>query len=148
MVRTKLTNLEREVISKLETKGLISVSEAEYQNNPTRYGDEVILDMSRYLGIYNIEETCLLLISSSKNLVTRIICIQQNVGGTVDQKYPYFFRNCIERIQENHIIIVLEANGAKPEAVDWLKTKCMYETRKDIQVMNLDEFKIWVDTIF
>lgn len=51
-----------------------------------------------------------------------IECKSQTSGGSVDEKYPYFYQNIIEKSPYN-TIVVLDGTGAKKGAKQWLKSK-------------------------
>jgi hypothetical protein len=47
-----------------------------------------------------------------------IECKWQRISGSVDEKFPYAYLNCIEAMPERDIIIVVDGGGAKQGAVD------------------------------
>jgi hypothetical protein len=70
----------------------------------------------------------------------------------VDEKYPFLFLNCAERMNEPQIIILLDGGGAKPGAIDWLKDACQNFNQQEkgrsdrrIELMNSTEFLQWVN---
>lgn len=77
------------------------------------------------------------------------------VSGSVDEKFPYLYLNCVERMPEQWIIIVIEGSGAKTGSIEWLKKACkekIYASeegkKKRIDVINLSEFIIWANKTF
>lgn len=68
------------------------------------------------------------------------------VFGSVDEKFPYLYLNCIETMPEKDIIVLIDGGGAKEGSISWIKKTsqlCLYnrdEKLKNIMVMNLSEF--------
>lgn len=73
----------------------------------------------------------------------------QAAPGSVDEKFPYMYLNAVEAYPENEIILVVDGEGYKPEARQWLinAVKNNYlnykEKGKDIKVMKMIEFTNW-----
>jgi len=67
----------------------------------------------------------------------RIECKFQQSAGSVDEKLPYLFMNFTQSIPETEAIIVIEGNGFKKGAKEWLRKKC---GGTKVCVMSLDEF--------
>ena len=85
----------------------------------------------------------------------RIECKWQQVSGSVDEKLPYLYLNTIEAMPEKEITIIIDGDGWKKGAIEWLKqavTKKKYTTKnnkkKKIQVMSLVEFITWANKKF
>jgi hypothetical protein len=77
----------------------------------------------------------------------RIECRKQLVSGSVEDKLPKLFNDCL-CMEENNVIIVLEGNGFSDEARDWLKKKASSVKYKNVRVMSLFEFTGWLDYHF
>lgn len=93
--------------------------------------------------------------SKAYNLNTRIECKWQQVSGSVDEKLPYLFLNCSEKMVEPHIIILLDGGGAKPGAIEWLRDACekfnlkeATTSKRKIDLMSMTEFVQWVNSVF
>lgn len=74
-------------------------------------------------------------------------------SGSVDEKFPYTYLNCVEAMPERDIIIIVDGGGAKQGAVNWLRNAAAarkYAGCRDkrIQVMNLSEFLVWANRTF
>jgi hypothetical protein len=52
--------------------------------------------------------------------------------------------NAVECMPENEVLILLEGNGARPEAVSWLSREASQINSKRIFVLNVNEFTGWV----
>lgn len=147
--------LEQAVISTMTAKGFQVVMYRKWQKNPSRYGGELLLKNVPYNTIYGHQgNTEFLLKSISRGLEIRIECKWQQAAGSVDEKFPYLYLNCIETMPENHIIILVDGGGYKQGAIDWLNTTVnnrRYQSQnngKTIQVMNLVEFIRWANINF
>ena len=73
-----------------------------------------------------------------KSLV--IECKWQQSPGSVDEKYPYLVAN-IKSQSPYPAIIILDGDGYKPNAKEWLKTQV---DEKLIGVFNMSEFFKWI----
>ncbi len=144
--------LEMTVATILISKGFENVVYGEWLKNPTQYSEELILKNVPYQTIYGHKGTTEFLLKSRKHqLETRIECKWQQSAGSVDEKIPYLYLNCVLQVPEEQIIIVLDGNGAKEGAVNWLKEACykrLLDTKKEIQVMSLVDFMGWANTTF
>lgn len=147
--------LESTIKSVLSSKGFQIVKYRDWKKRPTAYGGELLLTTVPYDTIYGEKgRTEFLLISARHNITARIECKWQQGSGSVDEKLPYLYLNCIETMPETHIIIVIDGAGWKPGAIPWLKdavARNRYTTApstKVIKVVSLAEFITWANTTF
>ena len=148
--------LETTVIGTLLSKGFTLVNYREWQKHPERYGDELLLRNVPYTTIYDHPGNTEFLIKSAQyQMEVRLECKWQQSSGSVDEKFPYLYLNCIERMPEKQIIIIVDGGGAKSGAVTWLKRVSQMKhylsaaaTDKVIAVMSLTEFLIWANRTF
>lgn len=148
--------LEGLVEHALAKKGFMVIKYKEWLINPEQYGEELLLKNVPYEGLYKHASTTeFVLISKKYNLKTRIECKWQQVSGSVDEKLPYLFLNCSEKMSEPQIIILLDGGGAKPGAIEWLKGSCetfnlreLNVSKRRIDLMNMTEFVQWVNSVF
>lgn len=148
--------LEKTVIGTLISKGFQAVMYRDYIKKPGSYGDELLLRNIPFTTIYGHQGNTEFLIRSKKyNLKIRIECKWQQSSGSVDEKFPYLYLNCVEAMPENDIIIIVDGGGAKQGAINWLRSAAenkMYisdnNKGKQVKVMNLSEFLIWVNKTF
>lgn len=146
--------LENVIISTLEQKGFPLVTYKNWSKDPNKYGDEILLYNIPYETIYGHIGRTEFKIHSKKYGEYRIECKWQQTPGSVDEKFPYLYLNCIEKMPEKNIIIVFGGSGAKPGAIRWLKSasnKNLYmnpDGQKDIKIMSLEEFVIWANRTF
>lgn len=140
----------------LAKKGFTVVRYKDWKLNPIDFGQELLLKNVPYEGLYkHASATEFVLISKAYNLNTRIECKWQQVSGSVDEKLPYLFLNCSEKMLEPHIIILLDGGGAKPGAIEWLRDSCdkfnlreLTTSKRRIDLMNMTEFVQWVNSVF
>lgn len=148
--------LEQTVKTILSSKGFEKVRYIEWSKKPEKFGRELLLFNVPFTSIYDHKgSTEFRLISDRHNLDIRIECKWQQSAGSVDEKLPYLYLNCIEAMPEKHIIILIDGDGWKRGAIPWLKQaveekKYTDETNRDkiIQVMDLKEFITWANSTF
>lgn len=80
----------------------------------------------------------------------RIIRVEvkwQQSAGSVDEKYPYVYLNSVYAYPEQEIVVIIDGNGYKPGALQWLKDKVderwlidPEDAERKIKVMNISEF--------
>jgi hypothetical protein len=143
--------LENTVIGALTSKGFKVVSYRDYARRPDACERELLLTNVPFTTIYGHPGNTEFLIKSEKyRMEIRIECKWQQSSGSVDEKFPYTYLNCIEAMPERDIIIIVDGGGAKQGAVNWLRdaaTGGKYAAGRDkqIQVMSLSEFLVWVN---
>lgn len=108
-------------------------------NKPINY----LVDSVPYITIYGTTgKTEFLFATSTGNI--RVECKWQQSAGSVDEKYPYLFEN-MKTVDENTVIIILDGNGYKRKAKEWLDTKCKGCTEKTIRLFSMVEFIVWAN---
>lgn len=146
--------LEQAVVSTFKTKGFEVVKYRDWVKNKDGFDKELLLENVPFKTIYGHNgNTEFLLKSESFNLEIRIECKWQQSAGSVDEKFPYLYLNCIHSMPEKDIIIIVDGGGYKEGALQWLKNaaeKSLYQTteKKSIQVLSLVEFLTWVNKTF
>ena len=148
--------LEKTIMGTLQSKGFEIVNYREWNNKKDKYGTELLLRNVPFTTIYEHDGNTEFLLKSAKySLDIRIECKWQQSPGSVDEKFPYLYLNCVERMPESHIIIVIDGGGAKAGAIEWLRHACenkLYTTTasraKTIEIMNLQEFLKWCNNKF
>jgi hypothetical protein len=148
--------LETTVIGTLESKGFHTVHYRTWAQNRAQYGGELLLRNVPYTTLYGHPGKTEFLIRSQRyGLEVRIECKWQQSSGSVDEKFPYLYLNCIECMPEEQIIILVDGGGAKAGSVAWLRNAARTKQytndsnrSKTIAVMNLSEFLIWANRTF
>ena len=141
----RLEDLVKAVLMK---HGFKSLPYSEYIKNPEKYGKELLLTNKPYRSIYGHNgKTEFFLISKKYNLEILIECKWQQSNGSVDEKLPYLYLNCIEALPEKQIIIVIDGDGWKKGAIQWLRDAVIEQkyfklpaNSKIINVFDLKEF--------
>lgn len=64
----------------------------------------------------------------------------QQVGGTVDEKYPYFVMNIWS--SEFATVFVLDGGGYRPGAEQWIRSM---QRENLLHIFNMAEFQTWVN---
>lgn len=148
--------LEKAVKSVFTTKGFVLEKYSNWAKNPSKFGEELLLTDAPYTTIYGHKgKTEFLLKSQKYNKNIRIECKWQQVAGSVDEKLPYLYLNCIESTPEKEITIIIDGDGWKDGAILWLKetvAKKKYLASeldgKVIHIFNLKEFLTWANKEF
>jgi hypothetical protein len=147
--------LEQTIVATLVSKGFPVELYRQWVKDPAAYPPDILLRNVPYATIYGHRgNTEFLLLSKRYNLTTRIECKWQQSAGSVDEKFPYLYLNCVEQMPEDQIIIVVDGGGAKAGAVEWLQRACaerLYlddDTPKSITMMNLVGFMSWANRVF
>ena len=150
--------LESTILPCLQRHGFQIERYSTWTKKPEVYGDEVVLTNVPYQTIYGHRGfTEFLLISKSKGLKVRIECKWQQSGGSVDEKLPYLYLNCIHGMPESNIIIVLGGSGMKKGAIQWLRDavdKKLFQVidpptpPKQVHVFTIDDFLSWANRTF
>ena len=89
----------------------------------------------------------------SGDFVCRLECKYQATAGSVDEKFPYLYLSCVEAMPEKNIIILMEARGARVQAVKWLADAVLQQKydphkTKRIVIMSIAEFIGWSNDAF
>lgn len=134
-----------------ENHNFFPIQYSAWENDRTKipnYTKRLLLKNARYTNIYgssNCRGEFLLTCDGRKDI--RIECRAQYVSGSVDEKLPYFIANAAA-FEERHVILVVEGDGYKFGAKEWLKAQVDSIKYKDIQMFSFEEFKNWADNEF
>jgi hypothetical protein len=147
--------LEQTVKAVFQDKGFKLVSYRESENHPEKYGTELLLTNVPYTTIYKHSGHTEFLARSQKyNFEIRIECKWQQSAGSVDEKLPYLYLNCIESMPEKHIVIIIDGEGFKKGSKVWLreavkekKYTSPVNRNKTIEVFSLMEFITWANKL-
>ena len=148
--------LEKTVIPTFEARGFEIIKYSDWKKKPDKYGTDLLLKHVPYTTIYGHQGYTEFLAQSKRyNLNHRIECKWQQSSGSVDEKFPYLYLNCIEAMPEQDIIIIAGGGGMKKGAIPWLK-RVVLERRylpsgaaeKNIQVFSIEEFLLWANQTF
>lgn len=156
--KTNITGNQLEITVKtvLLAKGFELVNFSEWIKSPDNFGCELLLSNAPFTTIYGHKgKTEFLLKSEKYGFDIRIECKWQQVAGSVDEKLPYLYLNAIESMPEKDIIILIDGDGWKAGAIQWLKTAIegnkytnVFNHGKNIRVLSITEFFTWVNNTF
>ncbi len=148
--------LEKAVETTFQAKGFEILKYRTWERNKEKYSHELLLENCPFKNIYGHDGNTEFLLKSRKfDCEIRIECKWQQSNGSVDEKFPYLYLNCIEAMPEKEIIIIADGGGAKKGAIEWLKNSI--ETKKYtnknnnnkiIYVFTLTEFIKWANSRF
>ncbi|MGV2827586.1 PD-(D/E)XK nuclease superfamily protein [Myxosarcina sp. GI1(2024)] len=145
--------LERTIIPTFEARGFEIVKYSDWKKKRDTYSSEILLKHVPYTTIYGHQGyTEFLAQSQQYSLNHRIECKWQQSSGSVDEKFPYLYLNCIEAMPEPNIIIIAGRGGMKEGAIPWLKRVVLERpylpdgaANKNIQVFSIEEFILWAN---
>lgn len=148
--------LENAVESLFGKKGFEIVPYSRWIKKKEAFGKELLLTNVPFETIYNQRGyTEFVIISEKYNCQIRIECKWQQSSGSVDEKFPYLYLNCLEKMDEDKIIIICDGGGAKPGSIQWLKDTAIsrkyageINEEKTIEVFSLTEFIVWANNSF
>lgn len=145
--------LEGTVISIFEQHGFVKAPYTEWSKNKEKFGEEILVCGAPYTSIYGHKgKTEFLAISKRLSRTVRIECKWQQSAGSVDEKFPYLYLNCVQAMPENEVVIIVDGGGAKENAVSWLRQAARDRLfleelpEKRIYVFSLSEFIVWGNT--
>lgn len=72
------------------------------------------------------------------DLKVRIECRWQQSDGSVDEKFPYLLANA-QRMPEPFVWFIVDGDGARKEAVAWLRREAPLVKRKIVRIYSLIE---------
>ena len=145
--------LERTVVPVFEAHDFEIVRYRDWLKQPEAYGTELLLKHVPYTNIYGAQGYTEFLAKSERlALNVRIECKWQQSRGSVDEKFPYLYLNCMEAMPETDIIIIAGGGGMRPGALPWLKEAVRQKRyrlpdapEKNVQVFSIDEFLRWTN---
>ncbi len=113
---------------------------AKYRSR-TKKREDILLKSVPYKNIYGSDRCRSEFVLCKNGRKIRIECKAQYSKGSVDEKLPYLYMNFLKSIDEKEAVVVLDGEGFKAGAKDWLREKCK-DTK--INVMSVDEFQAWI----
>lgn len=159
--------LEAVVEIVLRQRGLKAVPSKSFRLEPEAFGSEVLETHVPFDSVYGGRGYTEYVIHSSQlNKNIRLDCKWQQVGGSVDEKFPNLLLNLYNSPEEECIILV-DGGGARDGAIEWLRETTdrlnenaearkglafMGVTRdvsnKKVHVFTLNEWLKWVNQSF
>jgi len=115
-----------------------------FNSKETETSKGTLLKNVPYINIYggNCRGEFVLSCNGRKDI--RIECRKQTVSGSVDEKFPYFFANAVT-FEEQNVLLVVEGDGYKFGAKEWLRDSVNAVKHKNILMLSFEEFKEWAN---
>jgi len=107
--------------------------------------ENLLIKNMQYTNIYGGRGTMEFYIKSKRlKFEGRIECRYQDSAGSVDEKFPYLYENCIAEKHPKNTVVVAEIKGAKKGSFEWFKDKAENAPRdRSISIFTLKEFVEW-----
>lgn len=135
--------LENAVENYLCDLGIVSRRYSKWINTTEKIDSEgMLLKDVPYTNIYGGNGRGEFVLSVNNADDVRIECRLQNSSGSVDEKFPYLFETA-KAFEESIVILVVEGDGYKKGAKEWLKAQAESIKYKQILVVSLKGFKDW-----
>lgn len=135
--------LEQVLRSELQARGFHFRTHAEDAENLDMFEPRLVVSNVPYRSLYGCSSRSEFVITDGPRKI-RVECRWQESSGSVDEKFPYLLRNAIECMPENEVLILHGGDGARSEAIEWLKREASKISAKRIFVVNINEFLRWV----
>lgn len=134
--------LEAAVEREFRTRGISVFEHSEKQGNTDLFAERFLVRHAPYISIYGCRSVSEFVYHDDlHDIHIRIECRWQQSPGSVDEKLPCLYLNALEAMPEREVWIVLGGDGARTEAVKWLKTRCGQNAVKDIRVMSIVDMR-------
>ncbi len=136
--------LEKDILSRLNERGYTFILPKRFIS--ARFLEQPIYSRRFHIGqsIYDTPQYCEFILYHPQkwpdNLVIEVKW--QQVGGSVDEKYPYLVLN-IQMKYEIPTILILDGAGYKKGAEKWIRSQSGHGNF--LSVFNLQQFHAWVN---
>lgn len=138
--------LEHYIEHEFQSRGVSICDFGMNRNNHDLFVPRFLLRRVPYTSIYGCQSVSEFVYRDG-SIEVRIECRRQDTAGSVDEKFPYLFMNATEAMPENNIWFVIDGNGARLKALEWLKRKCRSQMNKNIHVYSLIEARLAVKNL-
>ena len=134
--------LEATVEREFKSRGISVFEYSEKRANTDLFAERFLVKHAPYTSIYGCQSRSEFVYHDDFfGCHIRIECRWQQSPGSVDEKLPYLYLNALEAMPENEIWIVLGGDGARTDAVEWLKRRCEQAAAKDIRVLSIVDMR-------
>jgi len=138
------TILEQFILARLNEQGYIYVDRNRFI--PARFLEQSIFSRKFHIGssIYNTPQYCDFIVYHPQKWPDNLVIETkwQEVGGSVDEKYPYLVLN-IQMKYTTPTILILDGGGYKKGAEQWIRSQS--GNGNLTHVFNMKEFTSWVN---
>jgi len=136
--------LENDILSRLNERGYTFIPPKRF--SPARFLEQPIYSRKFHIGqsIYNTPQYCDFILYHPQKWANNLVIEAkwQQVGGSVDEKYPYLVLN-IQMKYSVSTILILDGNGYKKGAEKWIRSQSGHGNF--LSVFNLQQFHAWVN---
>lgn len=142
-----LENFVEQTLREKEYKEFWNYKQTAFANRKAIGGKQYLKQLPVGTTIYETPRKCDFYIVNRELFPDDLIieCKWQQVGGSVDEKYPYLLFNILKTGIPT--VILLDGGGYKPAAMDWLKTQ-VHPKGALIAVWNMTEFQTKINNGF
>lgn len=115
------------------------------------FAGDCLIRNAPFISIYGTKSRSEFVVDSRRTgRRIRIECKTQDVGGSVDEKFPYLFLNMRNQVVENEVVFVVCGDGFKKGAVEWLVKACADKSlvggikKSMIVLRGMEETRVWI----
>jgi len=138
------TILEKFILDRLNEQGYAYVDHNRFV--PTRFLEQPIFTQKFHIGqsIYGTPQYCDFIAYHPQKWPNNLVIESkwQEVGGSVDEKYPYLVLN-IQMKYATPTVLILDGNGYKKGAEKWIREQA--GNGNLLLVFNMQQFTAWVN---
>ncbi len=139
----ELSTEEEKSNQQLQTKIRGILEEFEYAEGNNLSIPKTFKTRVPYEDLYGLKAFSAFVINHPLDGLTRVEPHQQQVSGSVDRKFPFFLQSA-HKAPEPNVIILIEGQGHKKAAFEWLKSEATKCAEKNIKCYDLAEFTLWL----
>ena len=138
------TILEQFILARLNEQGYTYIDRNRFV--PTRFLEQPIFTQKFHIGssIYDTPQYCDFIVYHPQKWPNNLVIESkwQEVGGSVDEKYPYLVLN-IQMKYTTPTILLLDGGGYKKGAEQWIRSQSGHGNL--LLVFNMQQFTAWVN---
>ena len=137
------------------SKGFVIAEYNDWHHHNNAYGKDLLIHNYPYYDITNTKGKMeYFILSETYGLKSRIECKWQGSHGSVDEKLPKLYLDCIGPGNPDHSIIIIDGGGHRKRYIEWLKHAAASKlyindsnNNKHVDIMSLVEFINWVNNL-
>lgn len=131
--------LEQAIMNDFKRRGVLVEDDKHTHGMRHLFQDKYLLKNVPYMSIYGCKSKSeFVYVNQRTELKVRIECRWQQEGGSVDEKFVYFFENA-KRVPEPYVWLIIDGNGARAKALFWIKREALAHQAKKIRIYSLVE---------
>ncbi len=143
---------EQQLIPLFKMNGYTVVKHSDYLKRSAEYEslERLVITSYPFMSIYRQKgKTEFLIVNRERHRVIRVECKWQQSSGSVDEKFPYMYLNCVYGYKDPEVVLIVDGGGYKPGARAWLEQAVRVrwllseDDPKSIRLMTISEFTAW-----